>query len=413
MEIDIPTSKRYPQSLTDTFSEKFEYLNCSCEIDSNATLYNVIITFLSKTKDINLKIFNYDNYKVNSKKDDDESFSFKKKIPFDVDLILTFDEKTYMINRIKQGKIVGTGGYAVQYELMTIFAKSSEDIEYLTQWAIRNREIKQQEPKSDIDIYIYEGCYWLHMTTQPKRDIDTIYLDDDIKNHFLNDIQKFFNDKKKYEKHGISYKRSYLLTGPPGTGKSSMIYAVASKFNLNIGIFKVTAQKKTLESAIKTIPKNTILLIEDIEHVFPTMDSDKEHKGINESDILNCLNGAFYKSGLLLFLTANNVYRIQKKMLRPGRIDYRLKFDYCNKNQIKQIYNAFIENGDAEIFYNQVKHLKLTPAILQTVLFNRDDDSTNVSTSLVGKKRKRDIISELEELVEEAKEDENHQKMIL
>lgn len=41
------------------------------------------------------------------------------------------------------------------------------------------------------------------------------------------DIQTFLSKHAWYEKRGIPYRRGYLLHGPPGTGKTSTIEAIA------------------------------------------------------------------------------------------------------------------------------------------------------------------------------------------
>lgn len=383
--------------------------SCKSEYNINSQLYNIMLEFLGHSTNIQLNNITYKGYKYNSKRDDDFGFKFKAYLPFDMDIFVKFNDHDYKIIRTKIGDVVGTQGAAMIFELLTVYANSKAHLDELTHWAIMHAEkgAKTKPDRSTIDIYIYENGFWNHMTTQTKRSIDTIYLDDNAKNKTIFDIKHFINNKSTYEKFGIQYKRSYLFTGPPGTGKSSLIYALASLYDFNIGIFKVSAEKRSLESAIKSIPKNTVLLMEDIEHVFPTKDQNREHKGINESDILNSLNGTFYKSGLLIFLTANNINRISKKILRPGRVDYRLKFDYCTREQIKTIYKTFITDGDADVFCDKVKMIQLTPAVLQTVLFNRqNEDAIQNLSGITGKKRKRDIIDELIDLVEETKEEE-------
>jgi len=59
--------------------------------------------------------------------------------------------------------------------------------------------------------------------------LSNTFLSEDVNRELLNDISIFMNSKEKYMNKGISYKRGYILHGPPGTGKTSIIQAIASE----------------------------------------------------------------------------------------------------------------------------------------------------------------------------------------
>ena len=73
---------------------------------------------------------------------------------------------------------------------------------------------------------ILKSGYWSTLSKLPKRNMDTIYLSEDDKVKIIDDITKFKKSKKEYTELGIPWKRNYLLEGPPGTGKSSLIFAL-------------------------------------------------------------------------------------------------------------------------------------------------------------------------------------------
>ena len=76
------------------------------------------------------------------------------------------------------------------------------------------------------------------------------------------------------------------------------------------------------------------------------------------SGILNILDGIHHTNGLITIMTTNFVDRLDKALIRPGRIDYRIKFNYAVKEQIEQMYNVFFpDRNDMEEFIKQTKNI--------------------------------------------------------
>ena len=62
--------------------------------------------------------------------------------------------------------------------------------------------------------------------------------------NFLDKIKKFLTEETEdeYRSFGIPYKMNILLEGLPGTGKTSLIYAIASTLNMNIALVSFDAK---------------------------------------------------------------------------------------------------------------------------------------------------------------------------
>jgi mitochondrial chaperone BCS1 len=70
---------------------------------------------------------------------------------------------------------------------------------------------------------------------------------------------------------GIPYRRGYLLYGPPGSGKSSFIQAIAGELNYDICILNLSERglgDDRLFHLLSNIPERSIVLIEDIDAAF-------------------------------------------------------------------------------------------------------------------------------------------------
>jgi chaperone BCS1 len=69
---------------------------------------------------------------------------------------------------------------------------------------------------------------------------------------------------------GIPYKRSYLLFGPPGTGKSSLAQAIAAEIMFSICFVNCSDNINdfNFNKLLNTAPKKSIILVEDVDSIF-------------------------------------------------------------------------------------------------------------------------------------------------
>jgi KaiC/GvpD/RAD55 family RecA-like ATPase len=117
------------------------------------------------------------------------------------------------------------------------------------------------------------------------------------------DIITFKESKGWYDDRGIPFRRGILLYGPPGTGKTSFIQSLASEIKMNVAILSLSAaaDDDSLSNVLARVPKNSLLVIEDIDHYkFEEGTSGKEKsdgrggeskKSISVSGILNAIDG--------------------------------------------------------------------------------------------------------------------------
>ena len=94
-----------------------------------------------------------------------------------------------------------------------------------------------------------------------------------------------------YADRGIPFRRGYLLHGVPGSGKSSLIHAIAGELMLDIYVVSLSSSwinDSTLTTLMGRVPARCIVLLEDLDAAFTrstTRDEDStgspEDKGNN------------------------------------------------------------------------------------------------------------------------------------
>ena len=235
--------------------------------------------------------------------------------------------------------------------------------------------LKEKYPTEEMtSCYLFSDNYWSLLNKYPKRALDTIYLDQADK--IYQDMVQFLSDenRQKYRSLGVPYKKNYLFEGFPGTGKTSLCFALASALNKNIAIlnFNKDIDDNIFMWAIRRVPDDVIMVLEDIDVLFcERRVNDNNRSMVTLSAILNTLDGPAHRDGMISIMTTNFVNRLDSALIRPGRIDKILHFDYANKNQIKTMFMKFRPGKEHELpkFMEYIKGNKITTAVLQNYLF--------------------------------------------
>lgn len=187
-------------------------------------------------------------------------------------------------------------------------------------------------------IGIYEqhrwGIGWTKVQSKKPRALESVVLDDNLKDLIIADIKKFQDTAQWYIDKGVPYRRGYLLYGPPGTGKTSFTQAIAGALKLNICYLNLSGgnmDDDDLNRALNDAPSHSIILLEDIDGIFVGRESvnkdRREGRSVTFSGLLNALDGVRSQEGRILFMTTNHRERLDPALMRPGRADYHVKLN--------------------------------------------------------------------------------------
>jgi len=186
----------------------------------------------------------------------------------------------------------------------------------------------------------YNG--WDEGEALSKRPFESIYLREGLLDDVVSDMQTFLTSKHRYNFLNIPYRRGYLLEGPPGTGKSSLILALASHFNLPTYALSVAKMDgENLESAMTDCTTPCIMVFEDVDTLKVAV-SREQSSGIERltmSDFLNCIDGIGASEGRIVFMTSNHPEVLDDAVVRAGRIDRSYHIGHATDRELKMFYD--------------------------------------------------------------------------
>ncbi|PTB67185.1 hypothetical protein BBK36DRAFT_1118297 [Trichoderma citrinoviride] len=227
--------------------------------------------------------------------------------------------------------------------------------------------------------------YWQRSMSRPNRPFSTVILSEKMKQDLIDDVADYLNPatRRWYANRGIPYRRGYLLYGPPGTGKSSLSLALAGYFRMKIYIVSlssIAATEEGLSSLFSNLPNRCLVLLEDIDtaglthtreepNLTPSRPPTPSPSGVDGSTgpatasgggrlslsgLLNILDGVASQEGRLLIMTTNHIEKLDKALIRPGRVDMMVPFSLADRTMTEAIFRAIYAPFESEIPSDEV-----------------------------------------------------------
>ncbi|CAL5082853.1 unnamed protein product [Urochloa decumbens] len=261
---------------------------------------------------------------------------------------------------------------------------------------------------------------------------DTLAVDPALRNGIRDDLLRFVRRRDHYARAGRAWKRGYLLHGPPGTGKTSLIAAIANLLEFDIYDLELTAvgSNSDLRRLLASTRPKSLIVVEDIDCSLGLLDRTKKSSSsspssqgadgqsddtgsprpagmsafppphgrrerISLSGVLNFVDGLWSScvGERLIVFTTNHVDRLDPALLRPGRMDRKIELGYCKGHALRVLANNYLggdedahelsDDSRYEVLMGEAERLleevHLTPADVAEVFMGCDGDGAHAA----------------------------------
>ena len=224
---------------------------------------------------------------------------------------------------------------------------------------------------------------WSRVVSRPARDIRTVVLKRDVKRRLLRDINEYLHPRTRrwYANRGLPYRRGFLFSGAPGSGKTSLTVALAGVFGLDIYVLSLLDPLLTegqLMRLFSEIPNRCIVLLEDVDVAglgkrsntsgqpqrSPGVSSEAQRAlnsptggfggepksaagtNVSLSALLNAIDGVASSEGRVLIMTTNSPESLDRALVRPGRVDMHVAFELPAREEIEALFISIYHDPD-------------------------------------------------------------------
>ncbi|GMN64139.1 hypothetical protein TIFTF001_033203 [Ficus carica] len=271
---------------------------------------------------------------------------------------------------------------------------------------------------------------WVSVPFRHPSTFETLALEPQLKKQITEDLTSFADGKDFYHRVGRAWKRGYLLYGPPGSGKSSLIAAMANYLCYDVYDLELTkvSDNSELRALLLQTTNRSIIVIEDIDCTVDLtadravskpnrkrssqpsdhQDQDQDQSGrVTLSGLLNFTDGLWSCCGeeRIIVFTTNYKDNVDPALLRCGRMDVHVSLGTCGPAAFRVLVRNYLglEEKDEEA----EEHCRLmeaadeclrsggalTPAQIGEILLRNRSDATAAIREVVAAMQARRMLA--------------------
>lgn len=263
--------------------------------------------------------------------------------------------------RVSKSRADGTTAEIEDQIHITLFTRNHDKIARLIS------DAQTLDAGETIKVYFVDSGYWNACIHARRRDLDTVFVNGNTKDKLVKRIQDFIDNEKWYVERGIPYKLCIMLHGIAGTGKTSLIRGIASKFDRDLRFISSLVKIGYL---CRDLGKKDLIVIEDIDVMEkleertqkdvvsePTEDpdivkltpipagKDPVSSLVKLQEVLNTLDGFNTPHGAIFIITTNRPEALDAALTRKGRVDEMIEIGPLDFETMDDMFRKFYGEG--------------------------------------------------------------------
>ncbi|OIW13501.1 hypothetical protein TanjilG_29242 [Lupinus angustifolius] len=214
----------------------------------------------------------------------------------------------------------------------------------------------EEQGKRDLRLFMIDdgdrNQRWRSVPFTHPSTFETMAIETDLKNKIKSDLTSFLKAKQHYHRLGRVWKRSFLLYGPSGTGKSSFVAAMANFLKYDVydtDLFRIQTDSNLKSLLLQTKPKS-IIVIEDLDQFLHENEKTATKTSLSCSGLLNFMDGILSCEERVMVFTMRTKENIDPNFLRPGRVDIHINFPLCDFSTFKTMANNYLGVKEHKLF---------------------------------------------------------------
>lgn len=179
------------------------------------------------------------------------------------------------------------------------------------------------------------------------RTFDTLFFDDNVIGRVKRHLDTWLDNIDIYTSRNLNFKTGILITGPAGTGKSSLAVAIASYLKCNlISIDMATFDNLDigdLTASINADKDRYVVFLDEIDVIFKSRDDENitDRQRERTTKLLTFLDSTNSPSNVVFVATTNYPEKLDAAVTRKGRFDISVHVDNLSKETAEEMCAGF------------------------------------------------------------------------